>query len=185
MKKLAIAAAIAAATLTTGAHAQVASNADLYIGLPGGLNVEADCSTFPAGGTTFLSVATTNAASFLTGTLCLDPNTGFVPPLVLLQFGLTTSVATGRGGPGGTWFDSGTTDVYLDTGSGNWVFYATVDASLAGNQVDCLVNGGFNGTQPGLVWPATGPYFATLPGVAGPACYTNVLGMPAELHLFP
>jgi hypothetical protein len=195
MKKFALVTAIAA-VLSSGAHAQVAK-ADLDLGFPfspptaTGFNYAVDCadSRFaPPRHPTFLSVATTLAASFLTGTICLDIGG---PPYVLLQFGLTTSAATGRGGPGGTWFDSGTTDIYVDTGSGAWAYYATVDASLAGNQVDCLVNGG-RGAQPGLVWPATGPFFATLPGQfsapvfnPGPACYTNVLGMPAELYLYP
>jgi hypothetical protein len=129
MKKSALAIAITAVSaMNTGTNAQIA-NADFVVGLPFGVDIEVDCFSTFGGVNTWLSTATTNGASFLTGNLCLDPSSGFY---ILFQFGLTSNSA--RGDPGGTLFDGGTIDIYTNTSG----YLYTIDASNPGSEVDSL-----------------------------------------------
>lgn len=176
MKKLALASAIAAATtLSTGAHAVVSSNISA-IDLDG---VAVDCAppgTSYSGFVTRLALSGmgTGAGEInLVGNACMPVvifgGTGFAA----LDFNLRGEAVTG-----GTLFNLGGIDVYLDAGAG-WVYYGTTDAS--NTAVNCVAAAS---TRAGLQW-TTPTIPNTLPGLPPnlPTCTASILGMPVQLYL--
>jgi hypothetical protein len=179
MKKLVLAAAIATATISNGAHAIVSSSIDfnaiqLYVG---GVDLEYTCPGLYTG----LALTGTGIGAGqinLRGTFCLDPSiTG--NPLVALAFGLTGGAVAGP--PTGTIFDGGTINIYTSTDNGlTWIYAYNVDASIT--NIDCLDNGT---TTEGLVWPGS-PGTSPLPGPnigSNAVCEIVFLGQPGYLYL--
>jgi hypothetical protein len=185
MKKLALVTAIAAAaTISTGTHAQVLSSnitaIDLEVNNGSPLNLAVDCATgtWTPGFTTALSLKGPGLGAYqirLSGTVCLD--TGFGSPYVALVFGLSGS-AVASPNPG-TVFNDGTVSIFTDFGTG-WIYYGAVDASVAtGTPIDCTTASGA-----GLQW-ATPSGTNTLPGYSpgNAVCSTTLFGYPSELFL--
>ncbi len=190
MKKLALATAIAAATvISTGAHAAVRSTPPSAPFLSGniqmwatgfGFDMEVDCaSTTHPDFTTSLRITGVDPTLItLKGEVCLDPNLNGTPyvGLVLSLAGAATTSA-----PFGTIFNAGNIDIFTDFGSG-WIYAYTVDVSLS--PVDCTTAIGT-----GLQWTGT-PGTNTLPGPAAPTptptnavCSASLLSTPVTLHL--
>lgn len=160
MKKLALASAIAAATMASaGAHAVIASGVDLvFLGSPD-TNLAIDCSTTFDGGRTTLVVENDGIA----GTVCLDAGS------IHLMFDF--SMTNPPGGVLGSTMDGGA--VSIAWGSGwDWMPYSVIDVSIS--NVAC----------PGLVPPTLLP--GAWPGnrTGTPACTISLLGMAAELYLY-
>jgi hypothetical protein len=157
MKKLALASAIAAATLvSTGAHALTGS---IYLTIPNpDLDITIDCALTPYGGTSVMYY--NGNPDTLSGTICLAPSGPSNYPYVLLDIALFSR--TGAGG-GGTHMTGGGIAIYTDTASStatNWAYVST----QPGASISC----------PGLTPSATPPLNA---------CSANLLGMPADLYL--
>ena len=172
MKKLALTAAIAAATaMSTGAHA-VNVYADLTIGGPTWFDIELNCATVST--TPIATTGLTLTGSSLSGTLCLDPNSsgwGNTPvggPFVKLDFSLTNSAPANAST--GTLYDGGLVDISVDSG-GAWTYLYSV--STAVTNIPCL------GVKPSGV---PGPFSPSPLG--SPACTAALLGMPFEIYLF-
>jgi hypothetical protein len=192
MKKLALVAAISAATLSAGAYAQIGSSPTTAPAFPftspdielwtGGVDIESDCALAPPKFTTGLVITGFLTPPFnivgLLGELCLDP-TGTGTPWVGLDFTLGgNAVATG------TIFNTGTIDIWTDFGSG-WMYAYTVLAAVTA--IDCTNATGIAGLQ----WnAAAAPAVNTLPGPTGgtptaanTVCAATLFSMPATIHL--
>lgn len=137
MKKLAIVAAVAAASLSTGAHAVRDVNArlanpgyEMYIGT---IPLVTTCSA----GSQVFSIDGANAAQVqMQGNICLDPN-GDGSLIIRLTFHLTGAYSAA--GPNqGTTFDQGSIYIDAETADG-YLPYSTVVASTT-NPVECLAN---------------------------------------------
>jgi hypothetical protein len=192
MKKLALATAVATATITSGAYAGIVSSNITGIELwsvpapPGTpVNIEVGCGApLKAGFTTGLSLLGVKDPTvpvesvILKGEVCLDPTGAGLFPYVALSFDLAGGEVAG-----GTVFNSGTIDIYTDLGSG-WLYaYPVTVGSATTPTIDCTTANGKSGLQ----WTAT-PGANTLPGFATPpttdaVCEANLLGTPATLLL--
>jgi hypothetical protein len=159
MKKSAIATAIAAASLSTGAHAVISTSVTGFQLVTGGVDITLPCvNTYNPGFTSglLLTGVTPGTAINLTGQVCLDPGTG-------IHVALNIALA-GTGGIGGTTFNTGSISVFTDYGSG-WMFAYNVDASTS--TIGC----------PSLAWIGSSP---TLPAT----CMATLLGNSATLYLW-
>jgi hypothetical protein len=160
MKKLALAAAIAAAVLSTGAYAArpvVSTITDVEL-VVSGVDMEVPC---PSGSTAFtIDGANTNQIQML-GNLCMDPSGVGSPPFIRLTFATVTGewvsgVGTTFGQPSPPGTGGGSIQIDVQTTDG-WVPYGTV--AVATSNIDCTtatgiaglqVVGGTNIVEPGL-----------------------------------
>lgn len=185
MKKLALATAISAATISSGAHAVIGSfiNPATINVVISGLDIAIDCANTwnPPPFVTGLELSGPFASQIdLLGQVCLNPY-GFGTPYIALDFHLRGAESTS---PSGTIFNLGGIDIYTDWGTGTgWVYYSSVDASTTA--INCLSNGT---TVAGMQWAAL-PSANFLPGKFGvtpanlPTCQTTLLGYPTSLYL--
>lgn len=186
MKKLALVTAIAAAaTISTGTHAQVLSSnitaIDLEVNNGTPFNLAVDCATGTStpGFNTALSLKGPGIGPYeirLSGTVCLD--TGFGSPYVALVFALSGEAVVSPNP--GTVFNDGAVTIFTDFGTG-WIYYGSVDASIAtGTPIDCTTASGA-----GLQWVNPPSGTNTLPGYSpgNAVCATTLFGYPAELFL--
>jgi hypothetical protein len=160
MKKLALAAAVAAATMaSTGVHAVIANGVDLvFLGSPDA-NLAIDCSATFDGAMTTMVVENDGIA----GTVCLDAGA------IHLMFNF--SMTNPPGGVFGSTMNGGA--ISVASGSGlNWTPYSVIDISIS--NVSCP------GLTPPILLPGAWPGNRT----GNPACTLNLLGLAAEIYLY-
>lgn len=188
MKKSALAAAVAAAVLSTGAYAArpvVSTITDVQL-VVSGFDMEVPC---PPGSTVFtIDGASTNTIQ-MQGNLCLDPSGVGSPPFIRLTFTTVTGewvngVGTTFGLPTPPGTGGGSIQIDVQTTDG-WLPYGTVD--VAASTIDCTngtgiaglqVTGGTNIVEPGL-WNGVSPD----PTEARAICDTTLFSQPAKFYI--
>lgn len=188
MKKLAIVAAVAAATISAGAHAFRPVNAvfgnpgiEMFIG-----NV-ALVVTCPSQAQVFSIDGTNSGQVQMQGNICLDPYASG-DPFIMLTFNRVTGAYNGAGPTPGTTFNSGSIAIDVQT-TDNYLPFAVVDVSV--DTVECLdtTAGGLGGVPTaGLqLTGGTNPLPGIWDGIASGAhegdalCVTTLLGQDAAL----
>jgi hypothetical protein len=183
MKKSALAAAVAAAVLSSGAYTTcpaVLTITDVQL-VAGGFDMEVPC---PSGSTPFTISIISAGTMQMAGNLCLDPS-GIGVPFIRLDINAVTGTFVGSG----TTFSSGSIDIDVQTTSG-WILYNTVSVSTT--NLDCTNGGtGLNGAgiaglqvvggtivAPGI-WNGLSPD----PTEALAICETTLFGQPAWLFI--
>lgn len=164
MKKLALVSAIAAAALSTGAHAVTPHIVTV------GFDITAAC---PAPTTAF-AITTPGGTVQINGDICLEPNGPGNAPFIKLGFHTVTGTYAGATG---TLFDiGGSIQVDAQTTAG-WQPYATIAVSNTA-PLDCTTATGITGLQIPVVAPGLTPASAAI-------CDTTLFGLSSQLFLAP
>jgi hypothetical protein len=188
MKKSIIAAAIAAAAISAGAHAARPLHVDF--GNPGVemfIGNVALVVTCPVDAKVFSIDGFNTSLVQMQGNLCLDPyNIG--DPFIILTFNRVTGAYSSAGPNPGTTFTSGSIAIDVQT-TGGYIGYDVIDVSV--NNLQCLSTtaGGLGGVATaGLQFPGgSNPLPGIWDGVASSAhegdalCVTSLLGQNAAL----